>query len=678
MNGFATSFMTSVKQNRGFYGALVLFLVIYGIYNILHPRGFSSAILIQNANESVAIVFVAMAQTLPVLLGGLDLSVGAVMTLTNCIASEIVTGSPGQIMLGMVVTLLAGAGFGFMNGLIVVYGRLQPIIATLATGAVAMGLALFIRPKPGGNVDDDVSWALTNALWDFVDTYGFFDPDAAWFQPIAWIPVPLLIIVVIAFGVWLPFRRTVTGRTIYAIGSAEGAAFHVRPAHRPGEDRRLHPRRLLRRLRRALPRHPDLVGQCRYRPGRRLYAELDRRGGARRHLAPGRRRRRHRLADRRADPPDHLLLLPHPLHRPAAAAADRGRGPAGRGQPRGLPDLEGEEPAGALPMTRGTGEKTAMTALLSRIKPEDKPIWISTAFILVILAIGTGYTLTTQGTAPLLSPNYLLQQLQTGAFLGIVAAGMMVVILLGNIDLSVPWTLTAAAMMAATVGGAMALPTAIAIGVTVGLINGFGVAYLRIPSMIFTLGVDSVLRGLMVAHTGGFAPQDKATPLMRFLAADQILGVPTAIYVWAAVSLVIAVMLRKTAFGRSVYATGNREAAAYLSGIRTRLVIIGTFVTSGVCAAIAGVLLTGYSNKAYQGMGNEFLLPAIAAVVIGGTRILGGQGRYVGTLIGVILIVLLKSVLSIMQMPEAGRQVIYGVVIIMMLLFYGRGQKVTQ
>jgi ribose transport system permease protein len=277
----------------------------------------------------------------------------------------------------------------------------------------------------------------------------------------------------------------------------------------------------------------------------------------------------------------------------------------------------------------------------------------------------------------LLSPNYVLQQLQTGAFLGIVAAGMMMVILLGHIDLSVPWTLTTAAMMATTVGGDMAIPTAIGIGILVGLANGMGVAFLRIPSMIFTLGVDSVLRGLMVAHTGGFAPPDQATALMRFLAADKIAGIPVAIFVWALVSVFIAFMLKRTGFGKSIYATGNRETAAYLSGIRTRRVIVGAFIVSGVCSALAGVLLAGYSAKAYQGMGNAFLLPAIAAVVLGGTRILGGQGRYLGTVVGVILIVLLNSVLSIMQMPEAGRQVIYGSVIVGMLLVYGRGQKIV-
>ncbi len=311
------------------------------------------------------------------------------------------------------------------------------------------------------------------------------------------------------------------------------------------------------------------------------------------------------------------------------------------------------------------------------ISPENKPLAIASLFVVAILLVGTAYTLTTAGTAPLLSPKYLLQQLQTGSFLGICAAGMMMVILLGHIDLSVPWTLTAAAMTATAVGGDLAVPTALAVGLATGLLNGFGVAFLRIPSMIFTLGVDTVLRGLMVAQTGGFAPQDTATPLMLFLAKERLLGIPVAIFVWAGVSAIIIVILTRTGFGRSIYATGSREGAAYLSGIRTRFVTIGAFVMSSLCAATAGVLLAGYSAKAYQGMGNAFLLPAIAAVVLGGTHILGGRGRYVGTLIGVVLIVLLNSVLSIMQMPEAGRQIIYGTVIIAMLLAYGRNQRVT-
>jgi ribose transport system permease protein len=311
------------------------------------------------------------------------------------------------------------------------------------------------------------------------------------------------------------------------------------------------------------------------------------------------------------------------------------------------------------------------------LSDEDRPILWAAGFVVLILAAGTAYTLATQGAATLLSPPYLLQQLQVGAFLGVVAAGMMLVILLGHIDLSVPWTIAAAAMMATAVGGDLAIPTGLAVGLAVGLINGIGVAYLRVPSMIFTLGVNAVVQGLMVAHTGGFAPQTTATPLMQWLAVGRVAGLPVSLLVWAVVSVGMVVLLQRTTIGREIYAIGNREAAAYLSGVRTRRTIVVAFVLCALSAAIAGVLLAGYSTKAYQGMGNAYLLPAIAAVVIGGADILGGRGRYLGTLVGVVLIVLLNSVLSIMQMPEAGRQVIYGGVIIGMLLVYGRGRKVA-
>ncbi len=307
----------------------------------------------------------------------------------------------------------------------------------------------------------------------------------------------------------------------------------------------------------------------------------------------------------------------------------------------------------------------------------DKPILLGSAFIVLILAVGTAYTLTTQGTATFLSPTYLLQQLHFGAFLGVTAAGMMMVILLGHIDLSVPWTLTASAMLATAIGGLLGDVTCIGVGLAVGLFNGIGVAFLRVPSMIFTLGVNTVLLGLMVMLTGGHAPQSAATDLMLFLGRDRSFGfLPHSVVVWAAVSAALVFMLTRTPLGRYMYAIGNKEAAAYLSGVRTRMVIVAAFVMCSLCAAIAGLALAGYSARAYQAMGDQYLLPSIAAVVLGGTNILGGRGRYSGTVVGVILIVLLQSVLSVMQMEEAGRQVIYGAVIIVMLLVYGRGQRV--
>jgi ribose transport system permease protein len=226
MNRYSSDLLIRLRQNTGLLFAIVLFAAIYLLYNVVHPKGFSAPVLVQNADEAFALALLAMAQTAPVLLGGLDLSVGAVMTMVNCLASHLVVGGAFEITSGILICLVSGAVFGLINGLIVVYGRLQPIIVTLASGAIALGLALLLRPKPGGKIDEDLSWALTNSLADFADTYGLFDGGkASWFQPIAWIPVALLLLILITVLVWLPLRRTIIGRTIYAIGSSDGAAY---------------------------------------------------------------------------------------------------------------------------------------------------------------------------------------------------------------------------------------------------------------------------------------------------------------------------------------------------------------------------------------------------------------------------------------------------------------------
>jgi ribose transport system permease protein len=305
----------------------------------------------------------------------------------------------------------------------------------------------------------------------------------------------------------------------------------------------------------------------------------------------------------------------------------------------------------------------------------DRPLLFAGVFIVVILIVGTIYTVLVEGSVALLSPTYLILQLKVASFLGIVAAGMMIVVLLGHIDLSVPWTIAASAMLATAWGGPFAIPVGLGFGLLIGIFNGIGVAYLRVPSMIFTLGVNVMLRGFMVMLTGGFSPSSVPTPAMLDLAKGDVFGIPNPVLVWVAVSIAVSFMLRRTPFGRYIYSTGNSEAAVYLSGINTRLVLVASFALCSVLSALAGLLIAGYSSKAFQAMGDPYLLPSIAAVVIGGTNILGGAGRFSGTVAGTILIVLLQSVLSVMQMPEAGRQIIYGVVIVAMLLAYGRGAR---
>jgi ribose transport system permease protein len=225
----------------------------------------------------------------------------------------------------------------------------------------------------------------------------------------------------------------------------------------------------------------------------------------------------------------------------------------------------------------------------------------------------------------------------------------------------------------------MAIPIGVACGIALGLVNGLGVAILRLPSMVVTLAVNAVAQGLMVVHTGGFSPQASSSPAMRFLATgDTLLGIPNALIVWGFIGAGAFFLLTRTTFGRTVYAIGNRERAAYLSGARTGRVVIAAFAIAGGLSAFGGVLLAGYASKAAQAMGDPYLLPAIAAVVLGGTSILGGRGNYLGTVAGVILITLLQSILSVMQIEEFGRHVIYGVVIVAMLLVYGRGARQSE
>lgn len=194
-----------LRHNMGGLIALALFVVLLIVFIVIHPR-FNLLALEATANQGAALALVAMGQTLPVLTGGLDLSIGAVLALTNSLGSELLSGSPWQIVLGILAVLAVGAACGFINGMIVVFGRIQPIIATLATGAVYTGLALLIRPTPGGQIDESLSEALTYS------TFGV-------------IPTPIFIFIGLVLLVWLPLKNSIVGRGMYAVGSSELAAY---------------------------------------------------------------------------------------------------------------------------------------------------------------------------------------------------------------------------------------------------------------------------------------------------------------------------------------------------------------------------------------------------------------------------------------------------------------------
>ena len=195
-----------LSHNAGMLGALALFVAMFTLYISNHSAGLTPAVAMTAANKAVLLALVAMAQTLPVLTRGLDLSVGMVFILTNCLASTIVVGTVGEGALGVVLVLAAGAAAGFLNGAIIVWGRLQPIITTLATGAVFYGIALFIRPGPGGDVQSDIADFATGRLFGTI-------------------PMSLVLLLLVVLVVWLPYRHSVLGRAAFAVGSNEQAAY---------------------------------------------------------------------------------------------------------------------------------------------------------------------------------------------------------------------------------------------------------------------------------------------------------------------------------------------------------------------------------------------------------------------------------------------------------------------
>lgn len=314
------------------------------------------------------------------------------------------------------------------------------------------------------------------------------------------------------------------------------------------------------------------------------------------------------------------------------------------------------------------------------LERDQRSVVIAYLMIFVLIALGTAFI-----TPNFSSPTFLIQQLRQAAFLGIIAAGQMVVILTGNIDLSVSWTLNLAAVLATSVAAGQdgrlleGVLAGLGVGVGVGLINGIGVAYLRVPSMVLTLGINALLKGLIVVYNGSAPQFQQAPPFLSWLATTVLGGVvPVVVLLWASISVVTYIVLNRSTLGRKTYAVGNNEIATYLSGVRTRRVLVGAFVLSGLMNALAGLLIAGNAGRSFNEMGETFLLPAIAAVVVGGTSILGGSGKYLGTIAGVILIRLLDSGLNIAQVAPAVKDITFGVVILGMLFLYGRAEKVRE
>ena len=291
------------------------------------------------------------------------------------------------------------------------------------------------------------------------------------------------------------------------------------------------------------------------------------------------------------------------------------------------------------------------------------------AILLAYLGMGVLLAL-----ASVVSPGFLaLAHLRTtavlAAFIGIVALGQTFVVIGGGIDLSVPWTLNCAAVLMTLVANGRdgpllwIAPLLLGAGALVGAVNGIGVALFGVPPIIMTLAVNVILQGGILVFTGG-APTATAPPLAQFLAVGRIGGFPVILAIWIALAALATVALSRTAFGRWLYALGSSATVAEFSGVPTTLTAVTAYMISGFTAALAGMLLTGYTAQAYLGMGDPYLFTSIAAVAIGGASVLGGSGHYLGTVAGALVLTILTGVLPALNLSDGALLIVYGLVIL--------------
>ncbi len=306
-----------------------------------------------------------------------------------------------------------------------------------------------------------------------------------------------------------------------------------------------------------------------------------------------------------------------------------------------------------------------------------RPMVIPCLLIVILLILGE------TASPGFASPGQIIKLLTLAALLGIVAAGQNLVILGGRegIDLSVGAIISFGAVIAGNImqgTNSMVVPAilgAAGAGLGIGILNGIGVTLLRIPPLVMTLGMLGVVQGALVAMTRGIPSGNAAPALSNFITQPVLAGIPGILFVWIGVGLVMAWLLFRTAFGYRIFAIGTNERAARLTGVSVWRMRICLFGLSGFFAGLTSVFVLGYTGNSFIGVGDQYMLPSIIAVVLGGTPLSGGQGSYTGTMAGAFLLVILQSILITLQMEEFGRQVVFGITLLVLMLFYGRQRR---
>lgn len=316
-----------------------------------------------------------------------------------------------------------------------------------------------------------------------------------------------------------------------------------------------------------------------------------------------------------------------------------------------------------------------MIAVWRRIPSAYRSSLILWLAALALFAVG-------EGLSPgFFSFSHVRTILRAASFVGLAAIGQTLVVLTGGIDLSVGPLISLGNVFSCMLldgkdaNNLWAILLILFIGLAVGSLNGFGISVLEISPMVMSMATGVIVTGLTYVYSQG-APKGNASPMLRSLGVGHVAQIPATVLLWTAFTAVIVILLRHTAFGRELRYVGANEKAALFSGIRIHVVKIAAYAISGMLSAFTGVVIAGYTAVAYIGIGNDYTMSSITAVVIGGTAMTGGKGGYGGTVAGAVLLCLIESLLTIMKMHESGKRIINGLVILtLMVLYYRRSAK---
>jgi ribose transport system permease protein len=613
----------------------------------------------------------AIGQTIVILSGGFDLSAGAVISLVNVFLAQSM--DPANMEANVFLWTLAGIGIGMLcgafNGVFIAFLRLQPIVVTLSTMFIIQGVTLLLMDKPGGFVSPSIG--------------AFYMGDAI---P-GWVPMPLVVVGGVLLA-WAWLKRTRLGTAIYAVGSDPDAAAAVG-------------------VRVPLVRFLVYViaGGCYGLAGVFISAQTGSGdplvgnplllsmfaavvvGGT-------------RLGGGRGGPlgsaigayiliivVNILLVLNVSAYYSTIAegtililavlAGSLSHSSTLARQLRIIGTRLSAWRAGTLVSQRAQGDtRLTLAARTDQLAAGERPSFFSRnadvlryalpAYLCFVLVVAV--TQLWLGGA-VLNIGYWNSLIVLSCFLAILALGQGTVILTGGLDLSVPWTIgLCGILLAGMVKGSdaaliYALPAVLLLACVIGLVNGLGIVFLGLSPIVMTLATNGLLQGIALLYSNG-TPDGFSSPMLRWFMTGKIGPVAPVVLFMVLFVIAAVTLLGRTPFGRRVYGIGNGLRAAELSGIPVGRTLILVYVLSAVCSALVGILLTGFSGQASLGMGDDYLLPSIAVVVVGGALITGGRGHYLGMLGGVLLLTALQTFLAGTTLPYATRAILFGLVVL--------------